>query len=165
MFTTRTLLLCLALAGSLLPFGCGSPKGWTAVRPVGGTVLYKGQPAVDVQISFHPVGKGEGPKLPSAFAKTDARGRFVLRTFSDNDGAAPGEFVVLLTKTIDENAAASNPDITATQPKPKYKELLPAFLGLPGTTPLRVTVPSDRSSTFEISLGDTPKECSIKSAG
>jgi hypothetical protein len=145
--------------------GCGGStrKGWTATVPVKGKVTYKGEPVAEAQVTFHPASTGGGSEIPGAFALTDAQGNFVLRTFGDADGAAPGEFVVLVTKTIDENAPAPGTGTKSGGPRkePKFKSLLPGFLGDAKTSPLRVTIASG-GKTLEIALGDDAGSCTIK---
>jgi hypothetical protein len=116
-------------------------------------------------VTFYPVDRGEGQKVPGAFGRTDGQGRFVLRTFGDADGAAAGEFVVLVTKTVDENPPVESTKIDAPRPEPKFKSLLPAHAGKPNTTPLRVTIPPSGSHSFAISLADDPKASTIQPAG
>jgi hypothetical protein len=153
------LLVALVIA----PSGCGSAekKGWTSTVLVKGKVSYKGQPVADAQVTFHPIDKGGGATVPGAFGRTDAQGRFVLRTFGDSDGAAAGEFVVLVTKEVEESPAAPADKIDIPRSLPKFKSHLPTFLGKPATSPLRVTIPASGSHSFEVVLGEQPTDCSI----
>ncbi len=84
-----TVLLFLAL---FVP-GCGG-KGMKKVKvyPASGEVFYKGAPADGAVIHFHPVEKG----MPPAFATVQDDGSYVLTTYSEADGAAPGDYVVTI---------------------------------------------------------------------
>jgi hypothetical protein len=85
----RALALVLALALG----GCKARDGGPPCYPVRGTVLYRGQPAANADVFFHPVGAADA-RAPRPHAKADARGEFRLTTRRLNDGAPEGEYVV-----------------------------------------------------------------------
>ena len=79
----------VAVGGVLAAFlaaGCGQ----SPTVKVSGTVTIKGQPAENVQVTFLPA---DG--RPSS-GVTDAQGKFELSTFTNGDGAMPGEQTVTL---------------------------------------------------------------------
>src|SRR5262245_34603289 len=85
------------LVSTLLVVGCGggtiSPP--TDTRAVSGSVLYKGKPATQVTVTFH-------PQFPLDHFKptgtTDAKGKFILGTGGTQNGAPPGEYLVTFEK-------------------------------------------------------------------
>ena len=70
--------------------GCG-PDTPTTVE-VMGTVTYKNQPVEGAAVMF------QSTTGKPATGETDSQGKFKLRTFGENDGAIPGEYVVTITK-------------------------------------------------------------------
>ncbi len=64
---------------------------------VTGMVSLDGQPLEGAHIRFSPESKG-----PAAFAISDKRGRFELRTFDPGDGAVPGKYAISVTKDVTE---------------------------------------------------------------
>ena len=85
------------LAATLLVVGCGSGtiSPPTNTRAVSGSVLYKGQPATQVTVTFY-------PQFPLKYFKpngtTDAKGKFTLSTGATHNGAPPGEYIVTFEK-------------------------------------------------------------------
>src|SRR5205809_8008933 len=80
-------LACLA-AGLCCP-ACG--KRGPEVYPVSGHVLVGDRPAAKAIVTFHPVAP-QGPDKVLPTAHVDEHGRFKLTTFTDGDGAPPGEY-------------------------------------------------------------------------
>eukprot|EP00475_Leptophrys_vorax_P020283 TRINITY_DN27759_c0_g2_i2.p2 TRINITY_DN27759_c0_g2~~TRINITY_DN27759_c0_g2_i2.p2 ORF type:complete len:160 (-),score=11.89 TRINITY_DN27759_c0_g2_i2:307-786(-) len=85
--------ICLA---SLFLVGCsgGSANGRKPVYRVTGKVTMSGGPVANALVTFSPK-----QQQPVAIGRTDANGQFTLMTYDAGDGAAEGEFVVLVTKT------------------------------------------------------------------
>src|SRR3954469_10562460 len=77
----------------LLLTGCGARDEGPPCYPVRGQVLFRGQPAVDADVFFHPVSEGDG-RAPRPHGKVDAHGEFQLTTRRLHDGAPPGEYTV-----------------------------------------------------------------------
>lgn len=76
--------------------GCENPD-YTIV-PVSGTVTLNAKPLADASIGFEPIGSSSDPTPgPGSFAKTDAQGRYILRTLRDGDGAVVGEHRVRIS--------------------------------------------------------------------
>lgn len=96
---TVSIGLCLA---SLLMVGCsrGASADRKPVYVVTGQVTMSGGPVANALVTFSPK-----QKQPVAIGKTDANGAFKLTTYDGGDGAAEGEFVVLVTKSAAAPAA------------------------------------------------------------
>lgn len=84
------LLACAALA-ALICQGCGS----SGPQPVRGVVLLDGAPLANACVTFLPK---DGAGRP-AFAYTADDGAFELNTLTAGDGAMPGEYKILVSKT------------------------------------------------------------------
>lgn len=96
--TNRLLRMVCVLLGLLLVAGCGGPD--YELAPVSGRVTLDGKPIADVVVTFQPVASDrDNPNPgPGSTAKTDAQGRFTLRTIQpDEPGAVVGQHVVRLT--------------------------------------------------------------------
>ena len=138
MFTTLPVLLVfLSVACDDTPPLAGS----IPVHPVTGTVLVKGQPAADVQVTFHPAnsapkapsqpGESSSP-IPSPSGKTNAEGKFQLHTYFGNDGAPVGEYTVSLSfagsaetrDIMSKNQTTANVKIPAKYADPKKSGLV-----------------------------------------
>ncbi len=64
---------------------------------VTGSVSLDGEPVEGAHVRFSPETKG-----PAAFAVSDSRGHFELRTFDPGDGAVPGKYGISITKDVTE---------------------------------------------------------------
>lgn len=96
--TTRLVTGTAALCALLALAGCGDGK--IKVYPVTGQVLYNGEPLPGVDIAFHPVDAKNDTSYPP-HATTDAEGKFVLTTFTKDDGAPAGEFRVAVAFAVE----------------------------------------------------------------
>jgi hypothetical protein len=145
------LALLLTLGTLALAPGCqqGSVSGTV---PVSGTVTYRGQPVAGATVMF--LG---GPQSRPAVAVTDASGAYHLQTL-DSDGALPGQYTVLVTKTdappaddrpVSMDEAAKNRG-QAIQPK----QLLPAKYADPAKSPLKIEVSAGKSNVADLTLAD-----------
>jgi hypothetical protein len=98
--------LSICTLGIFLFTGCTGSESVSTV-PAGGTVTLDGQPLADADVTFHPVGEGEGRR--SASGKTDAQGKFKVGTYVDagklQDGAVPGEYAVTVNKVAGSTAS------------------------------------------------------------
>lgn len=63
-----------------------------SVHPVAGKLLVADRPAVNARLAFHPAGGSLGGVYPVGVAGAD--GRFRLTTYTTDDGAPEGEYVV-----------------------------------------------------------------------
>ena len=155
--------LALALAA-----GCGGDpgaEGRAETFATSGTIVTSaGAPVANANVAFAP---REGQ--PTAFAKTDAQGRYRLTTYEFGDGAAAGEYKVVVTKSV---IAAPEPAVGAVgaggghaiDEDAAYKarlegkgsdrqDLLPEQYSSASTTPLSATVtPEDNVLDFQIGL-------------
>lgn len=108
--------------------GCGGGKDLEKDRPkrtpVSGTVLHNGQPVEGATVMLHPNQGGQG-----AVAITDSSGKFVMGTFSKNDGAVPAEYKASVRKLEPAPTGSQpGPDDPGYDPNPKPfvpKHLLP----------------------------------------
>jgi hypothetical protein len=91
--------LSLGIACSLALFGCSDggagAEGQVEVYPVEGTVKLSGSPLANVNVVYSPVDPEVGR---TATGRTNEAGEFTLRTYKPGDGAAAGEYVVLVTQ-------------------------------------------------------------------
>lgn len=101
----------LILHGSLILstislLGCGGgAEGGKPVFAAGGTVLLNGSPLPGATVAFAPVTEGQ----PTAIGNTDANGVFKLTTYAFGDGAAEGQYKVVITKIApEESSSAAN---------------------------------------------------------
>jgi len=74
--------------------GCGGAEGQKPVFPVSGKVTMAGAPIAKATVIFQPLGKDQAV----ATAITDAQGVYKLTTYDSFDGAAAGQYEVMVTK-------------------------------------------------------------------
>ena len=90
---------CFALALLMLVsvgvLGCGDKGGLKGTVPVTGTLKQKGTPLAGATVTF----VSATPGVRAASGITDASGQFKLTTLQSGDGAFPGDFKVIVTKT------------------------------------------------------------------
>src|SRR5689334_14417891 len=96
----------------LVAVGCADKPDRPRVVPVKGRVLYNGQPLAGAHVTFT-----NGAAKRSAYARTDADGKFTLTTFEPGDGAVPGKQQVSVSKVQILRAGDPNVDRTATTVK------------------------------------------------
>jgi hypothetical protein len=133
-----SLLLGLVLTG------CG---GKYKPVPVEGIVTLDDQPVPGATVLFLP--DSEGGR--SASAMTDGEGNFQLTTYQEGDGALPGKYRIMVTKTeaIDAPPAPIQPGdeksvvehYRSLKSRRHRKPQLPALYASEDTTPFRCTVP------------------------
>ena len=119
------LLLILTLAIC----GCGGND--QGLIPVSGTVTYKDGPPVVGEMAtivFHPDTSSGNPSVKSASGTIQPDGRFTLMTVQPDDGAAPGNYKVVLKVWSDYRA---------------QKLAVPPQYADEATTPLRASVAED----------------------
>ncbi len=109
-------LLLTALLAATLTCGCSRTSGPAkkACYPVKGQLLVQGKPAEGVLLSFQPKGNANPDEWSAGFphATTSADGKFEVGTYTDNDGAPAGDYVVIAIWTLPnpQNEEASSPD-------------------------------------------------------
>ena len=137
-FSGATVVSALMIV-TLVVSGCGKKSPLPTVK-TSGQVMYKGQPVSEASVMLVPQ---EGQR--AAVGKTDSQGRFVLTTLTAGDGAMPGKYKIVITKTAAVEAAADAaemPDITKEQAIVKpAAAAIPAKYSNPNTTPLECTIP------------------------
>jgi hypothetical protein len=141
----RKLAVWCMLGVTFLAAGCGG--GPVNVR---GRVLLDDVPIAGVTVMLMPIDQGH-----PATGLTDADGTFRLTTFQREDGALPGQYKIVVTKT---DAIIPPPEIEPGDAKSvinhykdkglkvtqtNKKKALPAVYGDAARTPLRCTVPTD----------------------
>jgi len=139
--------------------GCGGdPNDERPDRtPVSGSVSIGGVPVTGAIVVFSPATEGKGR---GATGITDDSGNFVLGTFSKDDGAVPGDYVVLVSKLEQSETSAA---VGVDEEDPNYdgapaeeeeagleeveaKSLIPEKFG------------KRESSTLTATVGDDPVE-------
>ncbi len=155
----RLMLAFASLVGScLLATGCSSDKAPPKVTIVTGTLTYQGKNVEGADVSFTPV--KETPTSRSANGKSDAQGKFALKTYLDPqhelNGAIPGDYLVTVTK---KEGASASPDellklMKAGKPIPAPKDLLPAKYGLPQQSGFKRTVVQGEKNDFQLDMVD-----------
>jgi hypothetical protein len=148
---SKRALVPLLLA--VMATGCGQ------TNTVKGRVLLDGQPVAGATVTFVPDADGQGRP---AFGTTDSDGYFQLMTYRPGDGALPGAYRIVVSKT-EAPAAPPDNDHASKQRAQDYlarhsghkrdKPLLPAIYSDAAKTPLRCTVPASSLVTVELSSG------------
>ena len=144
---TGGLATCLIALAAL---GCGDGK---PVR-VQGVVTLDGVPLDGATVTF----MSSGDSMRPATGYTDQAGVFHLTSFKKDDGAFPGEYRVLVTKT---QPIEPPPDANSGEPdavlkhyqslrSQERKSLLPGLYAGYETTPLRCKVPADGKVVLEL---------------
>lgn len=102
---------------SLVFAACGCGGGPRTV-PVSGQVKLDGEPLVGAHVSFRPDSRELYPG-PASYGKTDAEGRFVLRTVDGHDGAVVGPHRVRISLPV--RTPVASPDAPGSDRLPaKY---------------------------------------------
>ncbi len=142
-------LASLSFALAALP-GCSS-DGPTLI-PIRGEVLYKGAPLRDVP-------QGLVKYLPKSDSARQASGRiqrngsFVLTTFQNADGVAPGEYHIVVTAYTTQELSREQVE-AAGGAVGKPRLLIPEKYTDPNSSPLTDTVDTDHSGFKRIELTD-----------
>lgn len=100
-------VMTLRYAYCLLPMlavvGCGEQSAYR-LAPVRGMVTLDGEPVANAVVTFQPRSTGQSVAGPGSTARSDASGKFELRTIRDDPGAVVGPHNV----TIYPNYAKAN---------------------------------------------------------
>jgi len=162
-------LAILYLVGGTILCGCGSGGAKNDKRlktvNVSGVVTYKGQPVDGATVTFNP-GVATNPNAASdgksAFATTDAQGRYNLGTYATGDGAIPGKYFVTVTKVlsherkpdpIDEKDYVPPEEGEQSSPT-KPAAMIPAKYAATTTSGLLFEVKDAAAQMFDIELKD-----------
>gem|GEM_PF-295705 len=153
----RLLILCSAV--TVVASGCGRAGPDIEVEPVGGVVLFNGEPVEGATVSFTPDRKGRTGTAVPAVGRTGPDGSFQLRALQSGRpvaaGTAVGQYIVTVTKQ--DTPAMTNPEF-ANNPPPvippamlEVRDLLPPVYRQLTTTPLRAEVQAgDNQFRFEL---------------
>jgi len=109
---------------SLVLVGCsgGSSTDRKPVFKVSGKITMSGGPVANAMVTFSPK-----QKQPVAIGKTDTNGQFKLTTYDAGDGAAEGEYVVLVSKsTASAPAGPVGHDPSKPHTPPAHQQLTAA---------------------------------------
>ena len=138
--------------------GCsGGKKGDPNGRVVTGKVTYRGNPVEGASVTFMST-------MKSAFARTDAEGKFKLSS-ADGEKVAIGEYRVAIFKKETPPVAetSSDPDVIPDDyvspdpnapPPPDPKDLLPVRYADAAKSGLTASVTADGKNDFEFPLTD-----------
>lgn len=94
-----------SIVSGLVLLGCSGSEGDADridVYPVSGKVTLGSAPVAGATVTYSPKGS-----YPAAFGISDAGGNYKLTTYEDGDGAAAGEYTVLVTKAAPAAASPS----------------------------------------------------------
>ncbi len=109
--------ICIVLLAIMLS-GCGGDTGKgkprAKVYKTKGKVTFLGSPVVGAVVSFSP--KGD---QPAAIGRTNDSGEYVLTTYAAGDGAAAGEFTVMVM-LIDSGDAEKTPAMAHAKTQAEY---------------------------------------------
>jgi hypothetical protein len=121
---------------ALFAGGCGD----YGLAPVSGRVTLNGLPLADAYVSFQPIGdKDHGNPGPGSFGKTDADGRFTLRTVGgQRTGAVIGKHRVTIRK-------GQTPKPGVNEDYAQYKDTLPARYNAKTELELEVVAATDQA--------------------
>ncbi|MBC7351982.1 MAG: carboxypeptidase regulatory-like domain-containing protein [Thermogutta sp.] len=151
------------VSGLVISQGCGSRTRGNIPQtaPVSGIVTLDGQPVDGATVVFVPT----GTPAYGAYAVTDSKGRFVLKSSETVSGAVPGKYFVQVTKLVTdttgkqyvvaedaEHAALASGDTTPTGTGGITRNVLPEKYANPKTSGIEVTVPPEGLQDFEIKL-------------
>jgi hypothetical protein len=122
--------------------GCGS----SGVAPVEGTVTLDGKPLANASVNFQPIAKeGKVDAGVGSYAKTDEKGRYVLRLVSDDRaGAVVGKHRVEISAS---GGAPRAPDDDRT---PAAPNLVPANYNRNSTLTFEVKRGGHKDADFEL---------------
>ncbi len=143
----NNLFLLLALALPLCICGCGGNKNGTV--PVVVTVTYNGSPVDEAVVVFAP----ENADGYAANGATDKSGVVKLSSFTKNDGAKPGKYLVTIEKvSMEEVRDPKNEDhILET----KVTHYIPEVYGSRTQSGLTAEVVAGKKNVFTFELDDS----------
>jgi len=101
----RVVGIAVCVTATAVILGCGDDSGLATRYKVSGTVKYKGEPVPKGTIVFEPV----NPPMPQGRVAngTIENGSYSLTTSTQNDGALPGEYkVIIMSSDLDVAAVA-----------------------------------------------------------
>lgn len=150
-------LLYFALLAAV---GCGRGGPDIDAQPVGGVVLFNGEPVEGATVSFTPEQRGGDAEGVPAVGRTGADGVFHLRALQSGRplaaGTTVGQYVVTVVKqeipALSDPALVNNPPPTLPPAMLEPRDLLPAIYGSTAQSPLRAEVQKGNNRfRFELS--------------
>jgi hypothetical protein len=147
-----SIIIALALGGCADKGTSNRPK----VVPAGGRVLFNGQPLAGAHVTFTNAAAGR-----SAYAKTDADGKFTLTTFERNDGAVPGKQQISVSKLEGAKPAEPGVDRTTTTnaaPAAARRWVIPRRYGDMTTSELTADIVETATNDLVVELRGTADE-------
>lgn len=141
----------LLLAGMLMAAGCAGGKDqWEKDRrqvvEAGGVVTFDGAPLPGATVIFSPAGG-----LSAAVGRTDAEGRFVLKTYADGDGAIATDHKVTVT-CVKVEGPPPGANLDEIDPTIKETSLIPERYGQADKSGLTATVTYEGPNEFKFEL-------------
>ena len=133
---------------ALTVFGCGETTDSIArqVFPASGIVTYKGKPIPDASIRLHPVNPpDDGKPFYSPRGKVDDNGTYTLSTYTPDDGAPPGEYMVSVSWLGPLDGVSEDEE-------DRLKERLPRKYNFAETSGLKLTITEGDNTLQEIAL-------------
>lgn len=143
----------IALAHASFFIGCGSSTSVDGVVPTSGTVTYQGTPVEGASVTFSPEMSGR-----ACSGLTDESGRFEMTTLQPGDGAMPGKYTVLISKTEVVGVLSDEEALAAMQAGKErtvsHKDLLPVKYKSAASSDLSAEVAAGGNNEFEFDLAD-----------
>ena len=147
----RTLLLLALTTIGISACSGSSEDKWTKQRPqtfpTSGMVVLEGQPLEGATVIF----RSNSPQPQAAVGRSDAEGKFQLRTYEDGDGAIAGEHSVSITCVTTEDPPAGT-NLDEANVVIKEVSLIPQKYGDPKKSGLTATVTPDQENQFTFEL-------------
>ncbi len=139
-------VLSLVAAASLVGCGGSEPPGPKQLPtvPAAGTVTYKGQPLANATVACQHL---DGQV--SASGKSDASGKFTLKSYGDKDGAPAGSYKVSVSVSAVQEI---EPGVMAPEPPGGFKSPIPAKFGNVAESGLTLEVPAAGSTDLKLDL-------------
>ncbi len=132
----NTLFSAFVLMASLACTGCGDDHPHTVT--VQGTVIYQGQPLEGGELTFQPLMTNTDGLRRPATGQIATDGTYQLSTFSQGDGALPGEYHVAITSLV-----GPAPIEVVDGGRSTRESRIPLKYGNPASSGLRASVPTD----------------------
>ena len=144
--SSKLLLILSVLALPLLGCDSGPPPGPEKLPtvPAAGMVTYQGKPVANADVSFQ---HAEGKVTPTA--KTDASGKFALKSYGEEEGAPAGSYKVTVAVS---GVQEIEPGVLAPAPPGGFKSPIPEKYGSATTSELNVEVPAAGSTDLKVEL-------------
>ncbi len=151
--------LCLVAICCLILVGCGGSGNGPETVDAEGILTLDGQPIDGAVISCIPQ---KAPRHPARGA-SDKNGRFALTAFEGQDGAVPGEYKVLVSRTVEVAGKAKKQDMSIFQEDAEHlteaetsgaqwKNDLPHKYAKVDETDLLLVIPETGSTSLELKL-------------